>query len=47
MAVSMRATSDDQVIKRKLELMKTFTKADLRFFDAATNPLGSPDMSVG
>lgn len=47
LAISIRASSDEQVIKRKLELMKTFTKADLRFFDATTNPLGSPNMSVG
>jgi len=46
-AISVRASSEEQVARRKLELMKTFTKADLRFFDAATHPLGNPEISVG
>jgi hypothetical protein len=46
LAVSVRASGGDQLVKRKLELMKTFTKADLRFFDAASHPLGSQEISV-
>lgn len=45
-AVSMRGSEEDEVVKRKLDLMRTFTKADLRFFDAASHPLGSPAISV-
>jgi hypothetical protein len=34
-------------VKRKLELMKTFTRANLRFFDAATYALEDPALNVG
>jgi hypothetical protein len=45
-AISIRASVEDEVVKRKLELMQAFTKADLRFFEASSHPLGSPEISV-
>lgn len=45
-AVSVRASTEEEVVERKLELMRTFTKADLRFYEAASHPLGSPEIGV-
>lgn len=46
-AVSVRAHPDDnRVIARKLEVLAALPNRDITFFDAATNPLGDPDLRI-
>ena len=46
-AVSICAFSDDEAIERKLALKMKFPRADLRFFDSESHPLGSRVSNVG
>jgi len=43
-AISIRAQGD--IRQRKAALIKALPRADITFFDAATHPLGAPDLKV-
>lgn len=45
-AASVLPGVEDRVIERKLETMRKLPRARMRFFDATTHPLGSPEMRV-
>jgi hypothetical protein len=45
-AVSVLAGDEDWIIERKLDTIRKLPRAPVRFFDAATHPLGPPELGV-
>lgn len=45
-AVAIRAGTDEQVVTRKASIRAKLPSMDLRYFDAATHPLGDPALRV-